>query len=42
VTVHLSNGHTATVTFVRDTAGTTLVLDGTTKTLGAGVDRLPE
>jgi hypothetical protein len=42
VTVHLSNGHNATVTFVRDTAGATLVLDGTTQSLSAGVDRLPE
>jgi hypothetical protein len=42
VTVHLANGHTATVTFTRDTAGATLVLDGTTRSLGAGVDRLPE
>jgi len=42
VTVHLANGHNATVTFVRDTAGATLVLDGMTRTLGAGVDSLPE
>ena len=42
VTVRMSNGHTATVTFVRDTTGATLVLDGTTKTLAAGVDALPE
>jgi hypothetical protein len=42
VTVRLSNGHTATVTFTRDTAGATLVLDGTTKSLAAGVDALPE
>jgi hypothetical protein len=42
VTVQLANGHTATVTFVRDTAGATLVLDGTTRVLGAGVDSLPE
>ena len=42
VTIHLANGHNATVTFVRDTAGATLVLDGTTQALGAGVDRLPE
>jgi hypothetical protein len=42
VTVHLSNGHTATVTFVRDTAGATLVLDGTTTAFGAGVDALAE
>jgi hypothetical protein len=42
VTIQMSNGHTATITFTRDTAGATLVLDGTTKTLAAGVDRLPE
>jgi hypothetical protein len=42
VTVHLANGHNATVTFVRDTPGATLVLDGATKSLGAGVDKLPE
>jgi len=42
VTVHLANGHNATVTFTRDTAGATLVLDGVTKSLGAGVDTLTE
>jgi hypothetical protein len=42
VTVQMSNGHTATITFTRDTAGATLVLDGTTKSLAAGVDSLPE
>jgi hypothetical protein len=42
VTIALSNGHTATVTFNRDTTGATLVLDGVTKTLAAGVDSLPE
>jgi hypothetical protein len=42
VAVHLSNGHNATVTFVRDTAGANLVLDGTAHALGAGVDTLPE
>jgi hypothetical protein len=42
VTVHLANGHNATVTFVRDTAGVTLTLDGTIQALSAGVDRLPE
>jgi hypothetical protein len=42
VTVQMSNGHTATVTFTRDTAGATLVYDGTTKSLTAGVDSLPE
>jgi hypothetical protein len=38
----MSNGHTATVTFVRDSTGATLVLDGTTKSLAVGIDRLPE
>jgi hypothetical protein len=38
----MSNGHTATITFVRDTTGATLVLDGATKSLAVGVDRLPE
>jgi hypothetical protein len=38
----MSNGHTATITFTRDTAGATLVFDGTTKALAAGVDSLPE
>jgi hypothetical protein len=42
VTVHLANGHNATVTFVRDAAGASLVLDGTTRSLAAGVDRLSE
>jgi hypothetical protein len=42
VTVRMSNGHNATVTFVRDTTGATLVIDGATKTLAAGVDSLPE
>jgi hypothetical protein len=42
VTVAMSNGHTATITFVRDSTGATLVLDGTTKSLAAGVDSLPE
>ncbi len=42
VTVRLASGHTATVTFVRDTPGATLVLDGTAAALGAGVDALPE
>ncbi|HET7501021.1 MAG TPA: hypothetical protein VFK02_08465 [Kofleriaceae bacterium] len=42
VTVRTSNGHTATVTFTRDTPGATLVLDGTTRSLAAGVDVLPE
>jgi hypothetical protein len=42
VTVRTASGHTATITFTRDTTGATLVLDGTTKTLAAGVDKLPE
>jgi hypothetical protein len=42
VTVAMSNGHTATITFVRDDTGATLVLDGTTKSLAAGVDSLPD
>lgn len=42
VTVHLSNGHTATVTFARDSTGVALVLDGTTRSLYAGVDSLSE
>ena len=42
VTIHLANGHNATVTFVRDSVGATLVLDGTTKAFAAGVDRLTE
>lgn len=42
VTVHLANGHNATVTFNRDTTGATLVLDGVTKALAAGVDTLAE
>ncbi|HEY6176544.1 MAG TPA: hypothetical protein VIX73_18940, partial [Kofleriaceae bacterium] len=42
VTIQLANGHAATVTFVRDTAGANLVLDGTSHPLAAGVDTLPE
>jgi hypothetical protein len=42
VTVHLANGRSATVTFNRDIAGATLVLDGVTKALGATVDTLAE
>jgi hypothetical protein len=42
VTLYFSNGHTATVTFTRDTAGATLVLDGVTNALGAGLDLLLE
>src|SRR5258705_11285797 len=34
VTVAMANGHSATVTFVRDNTGATLVLDGATKSLG--------
>jgi hypothetical protein len=40
VTVHLSNGKTATVTFDHDNIGATMSLDGTDVTLGAGVDVL--
>ena len=40
VTVHLSNGKTATVTFDHDNIGATMSLDGTDVTLGAGVDTL--
>lgn len=42
VTVRMSNGHTATIAFNRDTTGASLVLDGATKSLAAGVDALPE
>jgi hypothetical protein len=42
VTVHLANGHNATITFVRDTPGATLTLDGTVKSLSAGLDTLSE
>jgi hypothetical protein len=42
VTIQMSNGHTATITFNRDTTGATLVMDGTTKSLTAAVDALPE
>jgi hypothetical protein len=42
VTVNLAGGHTATVTFNRDTAGGSITLDGATTTLAAGVDALPE
>jgi hypothetical protein len=42
VTIQLANGHIATVTFVRDTAGANLVLDGNPHSLAAGVDALPE
>jgi hypothetical protein len=40
VTVHFAAGGQATVTFVRDSAGATLVLNGVTTTLAAGVDTL--
>jgi hypothetical protein len=42
VTVAMANGHTATITFVRDNTGATVVLDGTAKSLAVGLDRLPE
>jgi hypothetical protein len=42
VTIQLANGHIATVTFVRDTAGANLVLDGNPHSLAAGVDAQPE
>lgn len=42
VTVRTADGHTATVTFTRDTTGATLVMDGTTISLSAVVDRLSE
>jgi hypothetical protein len=42
VAVRMANGHNATVSFNRDTTGATLVLDGTTKSLDATVDRLAE
>ena len=38
----VAGGHTATVTFNRDTAGATLVLDGATTALGATVDALAD
>ncbi|HEY5938355.1 MAG TPA: hypothetical protein VIU61_27070, partial [Kofleriaceae bacterium] len=41
VTVN-AGGRTATITFDRDTVGGTLVLDGTTISLGAGIDQMPE
>ncbi|MEJ7600561.1 MAG: hypothetical protein WKG01_21825, partial [Kofleriaceae bacterium] len=37
-----SGGRVATVTFNRDSVGGTLVIDGTSIALGAGVDSLPE
>jgi len=42
VTIRLTNAHTATVSFNRNTPGATLVLDGVTIPLGLGVDVLPE
>jgi len=42
VTVGLTNGHTATVMFVRNTAGASLVMDGVTIPLSLSVDHLPE
>jgi hypothetical protein len=42
VTIQLANGHSATVTFVRDAPGANLVLDGIAHSLAAGVDALPE
>ncbi len=41
-TIVMANGHTATVTFNRDTFGGTLTLDGVTTQLGAGVATLAE
>jgi hypothetical protein len=42
VTLNLAGGGTVTVSFNRDSVGATLVKNGTTTTLGAGVDTLPE
>lgn len=42
VTVNMSNGQSATITFNHDDIGATLSLDGETTTLAAGVDMLPE
>jgi hypothetical protein len=42
VQLTLANGKTAKVTFNRDDVGATLVLDGTTVNLGAGIDVMPE
>lgn len=42
VTVNLANGQTVTATFDHDSAGATLVLNGQTITLAAGVDALSE
>ena len=42
VTVQLAGGGTATVTFNRDAVGASMTLNGTSTTLGAGIDTLPE
>ena len=42
VTLNLATGGTTTVTFSRDAVGATLVRNGTTTTLGTGVDTLAE
>ncbi|MEO8550127.1 MAG: hypothetical protein ABI678_09135, partial [Kofleriaceae bacterium] len=42
VTVHMANGHTATVAFNRDAPGATLTYDGTVTNLASGVDSMPE
>ncbi len=42
VTLNLAGGGTATVSFVRDSVGATLVRNGVSTALGAGVDTLPE
>ena len=41
VTVNLASGGSATVKFNRDSVGASLTMNGTTITLGAGVDTLP-
>jgi len=41
VTVNLAGGGSATVKFNRDSVGASLTMNGTTITLGAGVDTLP-
>jgi hypothetical protein len=40
--IHLANGQTATVTFNHDDIGASLDYNGTTTTLGAGIDTLAE
>jgi hypothetical protein len=42
ITVHLSTGHTATVTFNHDAPGATIVYDGNSSALGVGVDQMAE